>query len=116
MLDCCTIFLFSLLGSLCCFCGCICTKNKIYNDLCPFESCCNCPPSSVSNMPTALINQQPGLNNLDGLNNLYGLDNLEDLDGLNNLPKYDEIDEINDDIIINEVIFIDILPPPEYIP
>ena len=110
MLDCCTIFLFSLFGSLCCFCGCICTKNKIYNDLCPFESCCNCPPSSVSNMPTALINQQPGLNNI---NHLY---HLEDLDGLNNLPKYDEIDEIDEDIIINEVISIDELPPPEYIP
>jgi hypothetical protein len=58
-------------------------------------------------MPTALINQQPGLNNI---NHLY---HLEDLEELNNLPKYDEIDE---DIIINEVISIDELPPPEYIP
>ena len=109
MLDCCSIILFTFLGSLCCFCGCICTKNKIYNDFCPFE-CCNCPQSSVSNMPTALINQQPGLNNINHL------EDLEDLDGLNNLPKYDEIDEIYEDIIINEVISIDELPPPEYIP
>lgn len=104
MSDCCSIFIFSLFGSLCCFCMCICTKNKIYNDFCSFE-CCS--PSAVSNMPTALINQQPGLNNLDGL------DGLDRLDGVYNLPKYDEID---DNIIINELISTNELPPPEYIP
>ena len=104
MSDCCSIFIFSLFGSLCCFCMCICTKNKIYNDFCSFE-CCS--PSAVSNMPTALINQQPGLNNLDGL------DGLDRLDGVYNLPKYDEID---DNIIINELISTNELQPPEYIP
>ena len=110
MSDCCSIFIFSLFGSLCCFCMCICTKNKIYNDFCPFE-CCS--PSAVSNMPTALINQQPGLNNLDGLDGLDRLDGLDGLDGVYNLPKYDEID---DNIIINELISTNELPPPEYIP
>jgi hypothetical protein len=115
MTDCFSIFVFSLFGAICGVFVCICNKKNNYNNFCP-ECCCKCRPTEVSNMPTALINVQPALYELDdlyGLDGLYDLDGLYGLDGAYNLPKYDEID---DDMIINEVIFINQLPPPEYIP
>ena len=88
-MDCCTIGIISITGSCCFLCICMyCIQSNYFNDCCNRRCFCFCPPSQVSNMPTELVIEQPGL------------------------PKYGEEVIYNGDMVVDE----NYPPPPEYLP